>query len=282
MTFTKTIALSLFYIALMLPAAAGQSLKPEEIISKHLDAVGPKEKRDAVKTMMVVGLSEFESRIPAVKGGGRAIVVSDPGNLFFVMSLNSREYPFEKIGYFAGKPNLPFTTAGNRSLLGSFISEHVKILSDGLYTGVMSLRWPLLDIDKRKPKLSGGGTKKVNERKAYVIDYSPSGGGAKDFTIKLFFDAETFYHIRTEYRYEVTSSDAVMGQQNRRASAIVTLTEDFSDFKSVDGLMMPHYQRAELLTNGNTGMHQNIWGVKVSEYRVNQALQPDFFTFDPK
>ena len=46
--------------------------------------------------------------------------------------------------------------------------------------------------------------------------------------------------------------------------------------------MLPHYQRLDYMTNGNSGTYQNIWGVKVSEYRVNQPLQSDFFTFDAK
>jgi len=146
----------------------------------------------------------------------------------------------------------------------------------------MSLRWPLLDLNKRKPKLGGGGTKKLNDRKVYVVDYSPSSGGSKEFTMKLYFDAETFHHVRTEYKYEVDSKDSNFGQQNRRASGIITLVEDFSDFKSIDGLTLPHYQRLDLTTNANSAMYQNIWGVKVAEYRLNQALQPDFFTFDAK
>jgi len=263
-------------------AAYADSLKPEEIIAKHLESIGTKDKRQSLTTLMALGYSEFESRTPVVKGGGKAVVVSDAGNLFFIISLNSREYPFDKIGYFDGKPNLPFVTAGSRSLLGAFISEHVNILSDGLYGGAISLRWPFLAIEKNKPKLGGGGTKKVNDRKAYMIDYSPAGGGSKDFTIKVYFDAETFRHIRTEYRYEVTPTDATFGAQNRRASAVVTLTEDFSDFKTVDGLTLPHYQRLDLVTNGNSGTHQNIWGVKVAEFRLNQKLEPGFFTFDTK
>lgn len=82
---------------------------------------------------MALGASEFESNVPVVKGGGKAVVVSDPGNLFFIISLNSKEYPFEKIGYFDGKTSLPFTTAGSRSLLGSFLSDHQLMLSEGLH-----------------------------------------------------------------------------------------------------------------------------------------------------
>lgn len=265
---------------LSISGASAQSMKPDEIVGKHLAAFGSPAKRAGLKTIMAIASSEFEATNPGVKGGGRAIVVSDPKNLFYVISLNSREYPFEKIGYFDGKPSLPFSTAGNRSLLGAYLANHSNILSEGLFGGVLSLRWPLFNMDSTKPRLSGGGTKKINDRKLYVVDYVPSGGGSSEFTMKLYFDPETFYHVRTEYRFEVQPTDATFGQQNRRASAIAVLTEAFSDFKSVDGLMLPHYHRTELSTNGNTGAYQNIWGVRISEYRLNQALQPGFFTFD--
>ncbi len=266
--------------ALLAVDLRGQNLKPDEIVSRHLAAFGSPEKRAAAKTIMAIATSEFEAINPSVKGGGRAVVVSDPNNLWFVITLNSREYPFEKIGYFDGKPSLPFSTAGDRSLLGAYLANHSSILGEGLFGGVLSLRWPLFKLDSRKPRLMGGGTKKIDDRKLYVLDYVPSGGGSSEFTIKLYFDAETFNHVRTEYRFEVMPTDATFGQQNRRASAVAVLTETFSEFKAVDGLMLPHYHRAELSTNGNTGAHKNIWGVRVSEYRLNQALQPGFFTFD--
>lgn len=278
----KKLPLLLLIVACSSLWIVAQNLKPEEIIAKHLNAVGSKGDRDALKSIMALGASEFESNVPVVKGGGKSVIVSNPGNLFFIISLNSREYPFEKIGYFDGKTSLPFTTAGSRSLLGAFLSDHQLMLSEGLFTGAMSMRWPLWDIQKSKPKLAGGGTKKVNDRKAYVIDYNPSGGGSPEFTIKLYFDAETFNHIRTEYRYEVQPTDATFGQQNRRASGVAILAENFSDFKTVEGITLPHTFRAELSNNGTSGMYKNIWGVKVAEYRLNQPLAPDFFTFDQK
>lgn len=262
--------------------ASAQNMKPEEIVAKHLDAIGAKADREALKSVMALGASEFESNVPVVKGGGKAVVVSNADNLFFIISLNSKEYPFEKIGNFDGKVSLPFMNAGSRSLLGSFLSDHQQILTEGLFGGAMSLKWPLWNVDKRKPKLGGGGTKKVNDRKAYVVDYNPSGGGSSEFTIKLYFDAETFNHIRTEYRYEVQPTDGTFGQQNRRASAVVILTENFSDFKSVEGITLPHYFKIGLSNNGNSSMYMNSWGVKVAEYRLNQPLAPDFFTFDVK
>jgi hypothetical protein len=188
-SFRKFAAVTGFALMLALPTLA-QNLKAEEIVAKHLDSIGSPEKRDSMKTLMAVGVSEFEARVPVIKGGGKAVVVSDANNLFFVISLNSKEYPFEKVGYFNGKTSLPFIAAGSRSLLGVFINEHEKLLSEGLFGGTMSLRWALADKERRNTTMKTGGTKKLAEQKAHVVDYYPAGIGSGDFKIRLFFDAE--------------------------------------------------------------------------------------------
>jgi len=280
----KTVAVSAFFIfvsAFFSVPPAAQSLKAEEIVAKHLDSIGTKAKRDELKTLMALGYSEFESRFPIVKGGGRAIVVSDPKNLFFVITLNSREYPFEKIGYFNGKANLPFIAPGARSLLGLFIAEHEKILSEGLFGGSMSLRWPFFAAEK-KLWIKASGTKKIDGRKMLAIEYVPSSGASNEFRIKLFFDADTFNHVRSEYHREVVSGRVIFGQANQHANAVLTLTEEFSDFKTIDGFTLPHAYKVIFLSNSNTSANENRWGINVAEYRVNQKLLPDFFTFDTK
>ncbi len=255
-------------------------LKYEEIVSKHLNAIGSKDTRDSVKTLMAVGLSKFESKTPKINGGGKAVVVSDPNNLFFVLSLNSREYPFEKIGYFRGEPNLPFISAGTRSLLGAFLSEHDKVLSGGLFGGVMSLRWAMLNLDKMKPTIKTGGTKNVNGRKVYVLNYFPSGSGSKEFSIRLYFDSETFYHVGSEYRREVTAATPRFGAANQIVDSTLVLTETFSDFRPADAMMLPHRYQVEFQSNSTTSLYQSLWGISVGQYVINQKLTPDFFTFD--
>ncbi len=268
-------------LAGLVSSAFTQDLKPEEIVAKHLDAIGKKEIRDGLKTLMAVGVSEFESRIPQVKGGGKAIVVSNPANLFFVISLNSKEYPFEKVGYFDGKINLPFISAGQRSLLGVFLNEHGKVLSEGLFGGSMSLRWVMLAPEQRRARLKAAGVKKIEGNKLYALDYSPSGGGSDEFKIRLFFD-EKFNHVRSEYKREIQRGQGTFGQQNQQGNARIELTETFADFRTVDGLTLPYSYRVSFLSNSNTSVNENIWGIKVSQYYINQQLQPDFFTFDTK
>jgi len=268
--------------AIILPFAntiTAQKLSAEEILAKHLAAIGSAEKRAEVRTLIAAGPSEFEASSPVVKGGGKSIVVSDANNLFVLISLNSKEYPFEKVGYFNGKVDLPFINAGRRSLLGVFLSEHPKLLSEGVFGGVLSRRWALAAKDQ--PKLSTAGSKNIDDRKAYAVEYLSADLGT-DFTVRIYFDAETFHHVRTEYRREVVPNSPRVGRQNQITNAVMTLTENFSEFKQVEGLMLPHRYTVTFESNSNSSILQNTWRIIVQKYIVNQALAPDFFTFDIK
>ncbi len=263
-------------------AVRAQDTKAEDVISKNLAAIGSKEARAGIKNQLAVGSSEFKAKLPATTGGGRAIVVSNPDNFYFLVSFNSKEYPFEKIGYFNGQMSLPFVTAGTRSPLGAFIAEHEKILSDGMFNGSMSARWGMLDKDKRKGKLMYGGVKKIEGRQAHMLEYYPADGGSAEFLIRLYFDAETYNHVRSDYRHEVAAKQDTFGTLGRQAGAKLILTEDFSDFKPAGGLNLPHGYKAVFSTSSNSGLFEYTWGLKIAQYLFNQNLAADFFTFDVK
>lgn len=120
----------------------------------------------------------------------------------------------------------------------SFLSEHDKVLSGGLFAGTMSLRWRLLDSEALKTKITSGGTKTIEGRKAHVLNFFPTGGSS-ELKIKLYFDAETYNHLGSEYHREISSKAAVFGRQNQIANTSMTLTEHFSDVKSVDRITLP-------------------------------------------
>jgi hypothetical protein len=259
-----------------------QELKAEEAIAKHLDSIGTKEKRVEIKNRLVVGMSEFESKLPSRKTAGKAIFVSEANNLFFVSSFNSREYPFEKIGFFKGKVNLPFVTSGTRSPLGAFIADHSKILSDGLLTGSISGTWILLNLPEQKGGFKSAGTKKIDGRETYVLNYFPKGAGSSEFTVKLFFDSQTFRHVRTEYLHIIAPKQATFGVLGQEGGLKISLREDFGDFKNADGLTLPHSYKIHYETDSTSGTYVYDWGFKVSQYLFNQKLDPNFFSFDEK
>ena len=280
----KNYSVKFLFLALMLiftVSSYAQKLEPEEILAKHLDSIGTKEKRAERKNQMAVGTSGFRSKLPDRKTVGKAVIVSEAKDLFFVISFKSQEYPFEKIGFFAGKVNLPFVTAGTKSPLGAFIADHNNILSEGLFTGSISTTWSLLNPQIKKESFRSAGTKKIDGRKAYALNYY-AGSGSVEFTVKLYFDVETFQHIRTEYRRVIAAKQGTFGVLGQQTGVEIALTESFGDFKNADGLTLPHTYKMQYVTDSNSGTYEYEWGITISKYLFNQNLAADFFTFDEK
>ncbi|MBA2621240.1 MAG: hypothetical protein H0U87_08575 [Acidobacteria bacterium] len=263
-------------------AVKAQEPKVEDILSKHLDSIGTKEKRAEIKNRMAIGTSTFESKLPTRKTAGKAAIVSDADNLLMIVSLASKEYPFEKIGFFADKISLPFVSAGFRSPLGAYVSDHSKILSEGLFAGSISSRWSLSNSQLKKGKISSAGMKKIDGRKTYVLNYYLNGD-SNEFTTKLFFDAQTFQHVRTEYRHVISGKTITFGQSGENLTGTeIAMTEEFGDFKNENGLTLPHLYKIKYLTSSNKGTYEFNWGATISQYLFNQKLAPNFFNFDEK
>lgn len=287
--FTKGL-FSLFFIALLFVSGAfvanAEDLKAEEIIAKHLESIGSKEKREAVKNCLAAGTSEVIQKIPYRKLMGKALIVSEGDNLFFVSGFNSPDYRYEKIGYFSKKVEIPFITAGNRSPLGGFLLDNNKILTEGLFTGSVSTTWSLLNTESRKAKIETEGKKKIDGRETYVLRYYPKSGISSDFSIKLFFDAETFRHVRSEYLYKLVAREAKAGTLggNVDNGRRYLLTEDFGDFREEGGLILPHTYKIYLMMDAQlqTGTVEFEWNYKISQYHFNQKLDQNFFSFEEK
>lgn len=263
-------------------ALFGSDLEPAKVLSRHLDSIAPVAKRQALNTLFAGGVSEFEARSPVVKGGGKVVVISDSENLYFLMSLNSRDYPFEKIGAFGGNISIPFFSPGRRSFLGGFLTDNSQILTEGLFCGSMSLRWIDHITDTARLKMKSAGMKKIDGRQTYAIDVFFSGSDSGIFTVRLYFDSENFRHVRSEYHRSVEIGTITFRRANQLTDASADLTEEFSDFKEVDGFTFPYRYKATFVTNDSTQTFKNSWSIRVANYFLNQKLAPDFFTFDVK
>jgi len=281
MTKWTMLSATLVLLFVFFSAVLADDPSADQIITRHLNSIAPEAKRKELKTMLLGGPSLFESRNPDLKGLGKAVVVSDADDLYFLMSLNSQDYPYEKIGAFGTKVALPFTMAGNqRSLLGAFLHEHNKVLTSDLFCGSMSLRWIAGLLSTKDVAFRASGKRKINGRDDYIIDAAIKGYGSDDFSVRLFFDAEKYYHVRTEYKREVSAGNVVMGQQNNQQSSRLDLTEEFDDFREDQGYTLPHSYKVSFA--GNTMTTVTTWSIHVSVFNPNQQLSPDFFTFDIK
>lgn len=277
-TFSKSFLFAAVLSIAIVGSVSAQKLTAEDIVAKNLDSIGSKEKRDGIKNRFVPAAVTFERKLPNIKGGGKAVIVSDVNNMMFQAKFNSNEYPYEKIGYFAGKLSLPYVTAGTRSPLGAYLNDHSKILEDGLFMGTISSAWAL---NAPKGRVTGGSKKKVDGRETYVLEYFPKNVGS-EFTVKLFFDASTFQHVRTEYRRAISQQQQNFGTMGTKGGAFYTLTETFGDYRDAGGLMLPHSYKAHWVSNTDAGTGEYTWTANIGEYHFNQNLAADFFSFDDR
>ncbi len=273
----------LFTVTAMTSAAAGQKLKPDELVAKHLDSIGSTEARAAVKSRMAVGEASVtflsQKNQPTV---GRIVMASAGDKNFFGLSLNASDYPGEKFSYDGTKARVAVPTNNTpRSYLNIFVDSTGALLKDSLLAGALNSSWALTDLAGNKAKVSGGGLKKIDGKEFYVLGYSPKGGG--DYDISLFFDKETFRHVRTEYK---RSSSAAIGRNPNQSSGFdetrIKIIETFSDFKEQGGLMLPNTYKLLYSETGQRGTREVEWACSLSEFAFNQPLDDKTFDIDAK
>lgn len=274
-----------------------QDMTVSEIISRHLKSLGPASAIAESKNRMAVGTTDFVIVQTAKHSSGGAMLASNGTNMAVFSTFNIREYRMERIGLFDDKVNIPIVYEGKRSPLGSFLAAYDKTLSGHIFGGSIFSSWALLS-DLANGRLELDGKKKVGDRDAFVLKYSPKGGLGAGSYIKLYFDAENFRHLRTVYRqgetdrgfYENSGGDpgfakgsngSPVGSWNQdMASNGSTLTEDFSDFKKdAAGIMLPHSYSLHLSIDSVRGTGQWQWDFKISEYKLIKEFPAGFWTF---
>ena len=272
---------SVFFVCLFFSTSAfAQKMKAEDVLAKHLESIGTADIRVSIKTQIVVGdaLVKFISpRNTDVQG--RIVLASAAEKNFLGMSLNAIEYPQEKFSFDGKNAKVGFIKDGFRSKLGNFVVANDLLLEESLLGGTLSTSWALLDVAAKKPKLSFDGTKKIDGKEVYVLGYSPKGGG--DVDIKLYFDKETFRHVRTEYKRTSSAAIGLRPEQSSRFSeSRLKITEDFSDFKAEKGLTLPHNYRLFYSTIGQNGTTEIEWNFNLTEFSFNQNLAPNTFVIE--
>jgi len=284
-TWTKFYRISAMMLLLTCLSSASeaqvQKLKAEEIIAKHLEAMGGNETLHSVTTRIASGtvVATFKTPTTAELGGKVVLASEGPKSVMAMMFENSTSnYPHEKIGYDGRDVSGSYVRPGIRSSLGDFLLGHRNIVKQGFWGGALSQAWLLLDLD-RKIKVEAGGTKKIGDRQAYLLKCYPSGS---DLKITMYFDAETFQHLRTEYERSIS---AQMGS-NPEASATegsethYKLTEDFADFKKEGGLTLPHSYKISFEILGRQGSFKASWDMALATFQFNQRIDPATFDVD--
>ena len=254
------------------PVAAEQKMKPEEVIAKHLESIGTAEARAAARNRIITGVSEMVLR----QGGsgnlaGSALMASEGEKNLIIMAFDRPDYPSEKVGYDGKKLTVRPIRPGVRTPLGEFFRVHEEMFAEGLVGGTLSTSWPLLNVVARAPKLEYGGTRKFDGRLAHELKYTPKKGSS--LKIKLYFDAETFRHIRTEYERLIA---ATMGARpidsGSRLDTRYKVVEQYSDFKEENGLTLPHTYKFELQMTSDRAPLLLDWVLNLQKFSFNQSM----------
>ncbi len=191
-----------------------KDLDPKELVALHLKSIGSPEVLAGIKNR---GISS-RAGIEFIQGGvgknvGQSLFVSAGPNLAFIMKFDALEYPGEYFAFDGSEVTVSTITPGQRSPLAEFLWRYSGLVKEGLLGGVWSVGWPLLNLDEKQPTLKSGRDK-IDGRELLTLDYVPKKR-IENMSIKLYFDPETYQHVRTEYRVKVR------GEMSLQANAVV-------------------------------------------------------------
>ena len=260
------------------PSSVAEKMKPEEVVARHLESIGPAKARAAATTRIIAGTSQVFFRSPPPgQAAGRAVLASEGVKSLIGMSFRSPVYPREELGFDGNSFIAAYVTPGVRSSLGSFLMTHNLVFKQGLMGGTLSSAWPLLNLSIRDPRLEYTGTKKIENQTLHELKYFPRGGS--DLQISLFFDQETFQHLRTEYERVIAAPTGDRGYLSGRGTEThYKLVEEFSEFKKEGELTLPHTYKIKLIIDGQGGTFLADWQLNLTQFSFNERIDPSSFS----
>jgi hypothetical protein len=282
-TFTQSLVLSLLLAFFALVPARAQKMAPDEIVLKHLDSIGTKERRATVKNQLVLADLQFTVKGSARPVVGKAVLLAEGEKNLWGMNTNANDYPQDRFAYNGRETDAGFIRPGVRSTLGGFILAYKELLREGLLGGTLLSSWALLHTETRKPKLAADGTKKIDGQETYALEYAPRNGS--DLSIKMYFDAKNFRHLRTEYTRVVSARQGTTVDNSAgQSSNYYRLVEDFSEFQTVNGLTIPKKYKLSYSFTGNGAVQsaresnrEMEWTLTVTNLSLNQPLAANSF-----
>lgn len=253
-----------------------KKLTPDEVIAAHLESIGTAEARSAFKSLVAQGTVQVTIRVGGSGSGKGGAVMASQGPMSLMGFIFGQEASNDKIAFNGQKLTLGELRPGLRSPFSDFVLKNDVLFREGLLGGTLSTAWPFLDANGRKGKLRSLGTKNLKDRKAYVLGYEPRNSGNLD--VRLYFDAETFQHLRTEYSQEfvaptVTNPEKAARQKGTRFK----LTEEFSDFRRESSVVVPHTYKIQFTIETESHPLMQDWVVTLSQFVINKTLDPKQF-----
>lgn len=266
-----------FVVFLSLSAASQPKLKADEILARHLAAIGTPEALAAAMSRKIEGTATVRNvRMPASVVSGGAFIASTPTMNAFAMAFSAGsvgDYRGERVVYDGKKVAIPFVTTAERSPVGAFIFEYPEIAKGYVFGGVLHASWALADVTK-VGKFELQGKEKLDGNEAYKMKFTPKGGTS--LNIRMFFDAADFRHLRTEITRTETAG-TVRVDEGRLNENRYKLIEDFSDFRAIDGLMLPNTYKVTYRYETGQRSAEFEWLVKLTRFGFDREGVPEIF-----
>ncbi len=259
-------------------SAKDEKLKPEELVARHLAAIGSVEARSRVKSRALAGTTTFVLRLGGHgEGSGPANVLSDERRMRMGLKYTSLQVPGEQFAFDGKGVSVGLIRPGERSPLSQFVHHYEVMLRDGLLGGVLSAAWGLLDVTGRQPKLTSTGVKKIEGRRLHELKYQDRQG-TTDLQISLYFDPETFRHVLTQYRLAQPSGMPSAPGETPPRDTFHTVKESFDDFKEVDGLILPHSYKLVYTIEGLNTTYIGQWSIFDIKIVHNIPMEDAYFS----
>ena len=263
----KTLGIFCSLLMITATAAAQEKLSGDQIIEKHLAAVGGRAAIAKFTSRVAVGTIKRESE-PA----GKMAIMSEPNRLSIFYGF--RDFDLQMI--FDG--NKAFFRPTLRRDLSPLADKYQEMLASGLMLNSISLYSLIAHAEPGQLKFESKGTKKVAGKPAYVVQLKAKSGTQ----MKLYFDSETFMWVRTDY-----GSAAVARQMGGFTNDVVNqggteTTFDFyietSDFRDVDGVKLP-FKFVQALS-APFASNQKAMGTvtgEITQYKHNEVIDPKMY-----
>jgi hypothetical protein len=283
--------------------AAEIEMTPEQLVAEHLKSIGKPEAISGIRSRVLSGISMVQF-IQGGKGGqkGEFAMASDSRKLGILMKYSAAEYSQEHFTFDGDKVTVSYISPGQRSPLADFIYRYNGPVKEGLLGGILSVGWPLLDLKAKQATLRLHEAT-IDGKKLYEVEYLPkkSFGDAK---VKLYFDCETYRHVRTEYavrvrndtsalpsvktgtpRDDISRNQTTVSERERKATvmdnqadSIYKLVEKFEDFQQVGGLMLPFTYSLDYSVEGSGATFIARWVNKSNgQFTNNAQIGAEFF-----
>jgi hypothetical protein len=259
--------------------ADDKKIPVEQLIANHLASIGSPAGRAAAKIRLVTGSVKLVSRVGRTGNlDGKGGIASVSPKLRYTMRFAAPDYPSEQMAFDGERISTSFLPEGKRSNLTLFLDQQNIPLKEGLLCGTLSTSWALFRLDQQQPRIEYKGVSKIDGRQLHKVEYRQRKG-SPGLKITLYFDPQTFRHIRTEYKFQIGARIGLgPNSSNSVQESYYELTEDFDDFRAVDGLMLPHKYKLQLSVNTSNGSILYDWTLAVEQVSHKETFDDQTFT----